>query len=336
MVMMPVSMTISPLITGANGFLGREILRQAVNHGLSVTATDRFISSKIPDINFIPADILDPLSLSKALNGVDCVCHVAGLAHVFNKTEELKASFHDVNVVGTENVARAAADAGIRNFIFISSVSVYGGVAQGKDEDSLCHPEGPYAKSKWQAEQYLIEFCRKKGMNLTVLRLATLYGEEDPGNVARLIKSIDRGQFIWVGKGENLKSLLYREDTAKACITVIKAPVSGINIYNVSAPPRKMCDIVSAMTQALGKTVPSWHVPALFALNSATIMKILLLGRGRLSTMHGTLQKWLADDYYNTAKFCKTFDFQTQVSLEEGIKNEVGWYSDARLKIRAG
>lgn len=324
------------LVTGAAGFLGSEIVRQAVNDGLSVTATDRFISSKIPDVGFAQADILDPLSLSSALNDVDCVCHVAGLAHVFDKSKALSAPFHAVNVVGAKNVAHAAADAGTRNFIFISSVSVYGGAAQGKDEDSLCHPEGPYAESKWQAEQYLIEFCRKEGMNLTVLRLATLYGEEDPGNVARLIKSIDRGQFVWVGKGENLKSLLYREDAAKACIAVMKAPVSGINIYNVSAPPRKMCDIVSAMTQALGKSVPSWHVPALFALNSVKIMKNLSLSHSRFSTLYSTLQKWLADDYYDTGKFCKTFDFQTKVSLEDGIKNEVGWYSDARLKSRAG
>lgn len=314
------------LITGAAGFLGSTILRQAVNAGLSVTATDRTVSTKFPGVDFIPADILDPFSLSKAFERVDCVCHVAGLAHIFNKSEVLGAPFHTVNVVGSENVAQDAVRAGVQHFVFISSVSVYGGVAHGKDEDSECHPEGPYAESKSQAERCLIELCQKEGMNLAILRLATLYGEEDPGNVARLIRSIDQGRFIWVGRGENLKSLLHREDAARACIAVINAHVSGINIYNVSALPCKMRDIVAAITLALGKPVPSWHIPASFALTSAKIIKILSFNHGRLSTIHGTLQKWLADDYYTADKFCNTVNFQTKVSLEEGIRREVEWY----------
>jgi nucleoside-diphosphate-sugar epimerase len=67
-------------------------------------------------------------------------------------------------------------------------------------------PEGPYAESKWQAERFLIDYCQKKGMNLTILRLATLYGEGDPGNMARLIRLIDKGLFIWAGGGKILKA----------------------------------------------------------------------------------------------------------------------------------
>lgn len=317
------------LITGAAGFLGLAIVRQAVNAGLSVTATDRIVARKFPGVDFIPGDILDPLSLSKAFEGVDCVCHAAGLAHIFDNTEILKAPFHSVNVVGAENVARHAAWAGVQHFVFISSVSVYGGVAHSKQEAAECHPEGPYAESKWQAERRLIELCQKEGMKLTILRLATLYGEEDPGNMARLIRSIDRGRFIWVGKGENLKSLLHREDAARACIAVINSNLSGINIYNVSAPACKMREIVAAITLALGKPVPSWYIPASFALTSAKIIKLLSFNHGRLSTIHDTLQKWLADDYYTTDKFCNTFNFQTKINLEEGIKREVDWYKSS-------
>jgi nucleoside-diphosphate-sugar epimerase len=311
------------LITGANGFLGSEIVRLATNAGLSVIATDRSINMKIPNVDFVPADILDPLSLSKVFDGVDCVCHVAGLAHIFNKDEALGAPFNAVNVTGTENVANASIRAGIQHFIFISSVSVYSGVSHGNDEDSECHPEGPYAESKLKAEQCLIELCQKKEVNLTILRLATLYGEGDPGNVARLIKSIYREQFIWVGKGKNLKSLLHCEDAASACIAVMKMPTSGINIYNVSAPPCKIQDIVDEIALALGKSIPPWHVPAFFALNSAKILKIISFNSGWFGTIYDTLQKWLTDDYYNTDKFCKTFNFKTKVSLQEGIRREV-------------
>ena len=225
------------LITGAAGFLGSTIVDLAAKSGLAVVATDRAIRTQPPHVCFIQADVLDPTSLPKIFNGVDCVCHVAGLAHIFDKSEVLSAPFHAVNVTGTNNVARAAVRAGVDHFIFVSSVSVYGGEAYGKSENSSCRPEGPYAESKFNAERCLIDLCQKERMNLTILRLTTLYGEKDPGNVARLIGTINRQQFIWVGKGENLKSLLHREDAARACIATMNTPATGINIYNVSASP---------------------------------------------------------------------------------------------------
>jgi nucleoside-diphosphate-sugar epimerase len=100
----------------------------------------------------------------------------------------------------------------------------------------------------------------------------------------------------------------------------------GKNIYHVPAPLCKMREIVAEIAVVLGKTVPSWHVPASFALNSAKIVKKISFNRGRLSTIHDTLEKWLADDYYNTGKFCKAFHFQTKISLEEGIRREVEWF----------
>lgn len=314
------------LVTGAAGFLGSAIVRQAADADLSVIATDRTMGNKSPDVNFVIADILDPVSLSKVLDGVDCVCHVAGLAHIFDKSEISKAPFHDVNVVGTKNVAEAAAKAGVQHFLFISSVSVYGGDSHGKSEDSECHPESPYAESKWKAEQLLIDLCKKAGMNLTILRLATLYGEEDPGNVARLVRPINQGRFVWVGKGTNLKSLLYREDAARACVEVIKKPQTGINIYNVSGPAYTMKDIVETIAAALGKRMSSFIIPAFFALNSAKIVKKLFFNHSKFGNVYDTLQKWLANDYYNTDKYCNTFNYKTTVDLEEGIRREVEWF----------
>ena len=322
------------LVTGACGFLGSAIVRQAVNYGLSIIATDKIENKDLLNVNYVVADILDPESLLKPVNGIDVVCHVAGLAHIFERSKADKVPFYEVNVIGTKNVAYAAARAGVKYFLFISSVSVYGGEAEGKNEESKCHPETAYAESKWQAEQLLINFCEKVGMDLTILRLATLYGEGDPGNLARLIRSIDKGHFVWIGNGKNLKSLLHRDDAARACIEAIKRPQSGINIYNVSAPPCKMSDIVKTIYDALGKSSPSWHIPGSFALNSAKLLKIFSFNRGKLSNIYDTLKKWVANNYYNTEKFNKTFNFQTGVSLEEGIRREVEWLKALKREER--
>jgi nucleoside-diphosphate-sugar epimerase len=302
------------LITGASGFLGSALVRQIALAGLSVRATDRREAIEIPGIECVCADILQPDTLKAALEGVDGVIHAAGLAHVFDKAAA--TPFKVVNEIGTLNVACAAAQAGVKHFILVSSVAVYGGSRAGGGEDSGCYPDGPYAESKYQAELRAIEIARSTGMSLTILRLATLYGEGDPGNVARLMRAIDRRRFVWVGDGSNRKSLLHREDAARACLTALRAPGADVNVYNISAPPCTMKEIVTGLAAVLGRPLPGWRFPAALA-----------LGLSRpLRTVRSTLEKWLADDVYDARKFEVTFGFRARVGLAEGLRREVEWY----------
>lgn len=316
----------SLLVTGANGFLGSAIVRHAARSGLSVRATDRSTASRVPEVSYCQADILDPKSLVMAMKGITVVIHAAGLAHIFDMSQSAVVSFKTINVEGTANLAAAAARARVQLLIFISSVSVYGGSSSGLAESASCHPEGPYAESKWQAERRAIEISQASGMRLTILRLATLYGEGDPGNVARLMRSIDRRRFIWIGEGSNRKSLLYREDAARACVAVLLAPREGINVYNVCGPPCAMRDVVTVLSSALGRRIPTWHVPASWSLRMTSMAAGLTHGHGKLGTLHAAVQKWLADDYYDAGNFQSEYDFQTQVDLAEGIRREVQWY----------
>lgn len=312
------------LVTGANGFLGSEIIHQTNQIGLQVRATDQQDRSRHPEIDYFQADILNPSSLVFTMDGVESVIHAAGLAHVFDKTKAAVAAFKAINEIGTANVARVAAEAGAKHLVLISSVSVYGGISSSNDEDTACWPEGPYAESKWQAEQRATEIAQATGLNLTILRLATLYGEGDPGNVARLMRTIDRGRFVWVGNGSNYKSLIHREDAARACIAALQAAQPGINIYNVSTPPCTMREVVAGLAAALGRRLPRWHIPASLALGLTRRMH----GSGWPASLSATIEKWLADDVYDARKFERTFNFQTQVSLVEGLRREVAWYRE--------
>lgn len=320
------------LITGASGFLGSVLVRQALEEGLLVTATDQISGAGITGVDFIAADILNPSSMSHIFKNVDCVCHVAGLAHIFNVSKLPHDIFYKINVLGTENVARAAARAGVKHFIFISSVSVYGGVALGKDEYSECHPEGPYAESKLLAEKCLIKLCENEKMDLTVLRLATLYGEGDPGNVGRMIGMMDKGRFLWIGNGGNRKSLLYKEDAARACLAVAKKHVSGINIYNVSAPSCTMREIVDGIADALGKHPLPVRIPASLALLLSRHMS--RIPSRRMAELHNTVKKWLAEDVYSTRRFEEAYGFQTKTSLADGLNREVEWYKNNKRKLK--
>jgi nucleoside-diphosphate-sugar epimerase len=314
------------LVTGSGGFLGSEINRQAVAAGLNIRATGRSNNLASTYTHFLPSDITTPGSLDPCMDGVETVIHAAGLAHIFDAAQDQADRFQLINETGTANVAQVAARSGVKHFVLVSSVSVYGGSRDGGHEESGYFPDSPYALSKYKAELRAIEIAESSGMALTILRLATLFGAGDPGNVGRLMRSIDRRRFIWVGNGSNRKSLLHVRDAARACINVAQSPAEGVNIYNVSAPPCTMRTIVDELSLALKKRPLPIHVPAAFALTSASVLGKLTGHRGRLGTLHTTLQKWLADDIYDAQKFEQAFDFRTQINLSEGLREEVAWY----------
>ena len=192
------------------------------------------------------------------------------------------------------------------------------------DETTPCNPVGPYALSKYNAELRAIEIARESGMALTILRLATVYGEGDPGNVSRLMRTLDRGRFLWIGDGSNRKSLLYKGDAARACMAVAERPASGINIYNVSAPACTIREIVDGIADALGKYPCPVRIPASLALFlSRHLSKI---PNRRMAGLHQTVKKWLAEDVYDTRRFEEAYGFQTKTNLENGLKREVDWY----------
>lgn len=313
------------LVTGANGFLGRTILSRLLASGISVRATDLGAAIGASDIVYRKADITRPEELKPVLEKATTIIHVAGLAHIFSPDANSAEKFWQINEIGTANVAAAAAAAGVGHLILISSVSVYGPYTQGiYDENTPCNPVGPYALSKYNAELRAIEIARESGMALTILRLATLYGEGDPGNVGRLMRTLDSGRFLWIGDGSNRKSLLYKGDAALACMAVAERPTSGINIYNVSAPASTMREIVDGIADALAKRPFPLRVPASPALLLSRYLS--RIPNRRMAGLHQTVRKWLAEDVYDTRRFEEAYGFQTKTSLEDGLKREVDWY----------
>lgn len=316
------------LITGASGFVGSAIAHRCQTHGWAVRTTGRSTQLRQPLPHYHPADLRNPSVLPTLLQGVESVVHAAGLAHQF-KSQLSDVSFNTINTEITEHIIRAAIDAKVHHFVLISSVSVYGSHTTGVcTETTPCYPEGAYAQSKYQAEQRAIQIAQQSTMRLTILRLATVYGECDPGNVARLMRAIDRGRFVWIGTGTNRKSLIHCDDVARACIAVLQSSAPGIGIYNVSALPCTMHQVVQGLADALGKRLPSWYIPALPTLRLIALVARLSEGAtpGRVSKLHATLQKWVSDDVYDGGKFEQIFQFHPQVPLEVGLQREVAWY----------
>ena len=295
------------VVTGGSGFLGRrvvEILRSR-GEGARVLYGTR------------GGDITDPASFGDIMNGARCVIHCAGLAHQFRGAHPSR--FEEVNVRGTENVIAAAARAGVRRFVLASSVAVYGS-GDGAAEGAPCFPRSPYGHSKRQAEIVAARVAESAGMELVTLRLATLYGPGDPGNIARLIGAIDAGRFVWLGRGENRKSILYVDDAARACAdaSVAGAPTG---IFNVVAETVPMNRIVAEIERSLRRRVPRFHVPGWLVTATGVIAARVPVGVVRRAGE--TLMKWQSDDVYDGAAFHHTYSFEPVVRLAEGIAAEI-------------
>jgi nucleoside-diphosphate-sugar epimerase len=325
------------LITGANGFIGQAITAELAKNSHEIISVGRhqtknFNQSIVKSENYFQADISDSKDLERLNNikGIETVIHCAGLAHQFGKVN--KADFWKVNVAGTENTVNLAKNIRAKNFILISSVSVYGNIASnGKsfNEESVCHPQDDYARSKLESEKIAGEICEREGINLTILRPATVIGEHDRGNFSRLIKAIDRGRFIWIGSGINRKSLIYKTDIARVCLIMLEKAANKTEIYNVSAEAVSMKEIVNEIASELKKNIPSISIPVsllqmVFFINNKTV-KIK-----KITKLAETVRKWLAEDVYSSEKLKREFDFTAKVSVKEAIRREVRAYLNCK------
>ena len=194
------------LLTGASGFLVKSIIKQ-LSSEFSVFSLSRTSGNFLFSLEHqIP--LFD--------TSFDLVIHAAGKAHSVPKTEEEKRQFYDVNVLGTQNLLKGLEASGIpKQFVFISSVSVYG-QEEGFNivEDSLLAAKDAYGLSKIEAEALLQKWCAQHNVVCTILRLPLLVGENPPGNLGAMHRGIAKGYYFNIGGGIAQKSMVLAEDVA--------------------------------------------------------------------------------------------------------------------------
>jgi len=195
----------SLLFTGASGYIGSKVLPLLCEKYLVDTLS--FSDSSTYNVNLaeqVPV-------LNKQYN---IVLHAAGKAHSFSDTEEEAQSFYHVNYQGTKNLCAGLTGCGIpQSFIFISTVAVYGcDSGERITEDHPLNSDTAYGKSKIQAEKYLLEWCDRYGVLLTILRPSLLAGSRPPGNLGAMISGISTGRYASIAGGKVKKSIAMAED----------------------------------------------------------------------------------------------------------------------------
>ncbi|MBD3180262.1 MAG: SDR family NAD(P)-dependent oxidoreductase [Candidatus Latescibacteria bacterium] len=275
------------IITGATGFIGRNLAESLHDEGNQITATGR--SRQVGNqlikrgIEFTACDILDQDSLKSAFSAADLLIHCAGRTADRGSYSE----FYQVNVVGTRNVIDACRQNDISRIIFISTPSVY---YSGSDRFNVTESEPlprkqfPYGKTKLIAEEEL-QSAAKEGISSIILRPRAVYGRYDGTIVPRILELSAGKKFPLINGGEAMVDITCIENLASAIRNCLAAPVSSWNqVYNISnGDPVSVREWFSTVLDIFNRPFRPKNIPGPLAYGFAGVMEFLSkMSQGRI------------------------------------------------------
>ncbi|SDB16331.1 Nucleoside-diphosphate-sugar epimerase [Pseudomonas sp. NFACC13-1] len=266
------------LLTGSTGFVGSK-LHSVLGSTYSVIAASRSPQVTLGGSQTIGVgDLSGETVWAHVLQGVDCVVHVAGRAHKLDDTcEDPLLEFRKVNVEASLNLAQQAHEAGVKRFVFISSIGVHGASTTGRslDERSPLIPHADYALSKLEAEQGLKDISIKNGMELVIIRPPLVYAGHAPGNFRALLKLVASGVPLPFRGVNNKRSMIALENLVDLVSLCVEHPAAANQTFlasdgiDVSTP-----QIIRYLAKGMG------YEARLFPVPNRVINKIArLLGR---------------------------------------------------------
>ncbi|MDX9687533.1 UDP-glucose 4-epimerase family protein [Halopseudomonas formosensis] len=310
------------LLTGANGFVGRAVLDRLVQIGHPVKAAVRSSGAELgSQVKRIVISGLDAnTDWSLALEDIVAVIHSAARVHVMNdQTPDPLAEFRKVNVDGTLHLARQAALAGVKRFIFISSIKVNGeGTRPGLPYTAFDapDPQDPYGVSKMEAEEGLRRIAQDTGMELVIIRPVLVYGPGVKANFRSMMSWVNRGIPLPLGAIHNKRSLVSLDNLVDLIVTCIDHPRAANQTFLVSdGEDLSTSEMLRKMAAALGRPARLLPVPATVLEGAAG----LLGKRGVAQRLCGSLQV----DIGHTRE---TLGWSPPVSVDQGFRAAASAY----------
>ncbi len=304
------------LVTGASGFIGGRLLAKAER--LPLYRQSRPGEHRV-------ADLLEPASLRLACEGMDTVLHCAGYAHAFLDADPVR--HHAVNYQGTVNLLEAAGQAGVRKFIYLSSVKAMGepsDICAGEDFALL--PTTPYGLAKRAAESAVLAAGQRYGMHVVNLRLSMVYGRGGGGNLRRMAQGIQQGWFPPLPETGNRRSMVHVDDVIRAIELVAARPEANGQTYIV-AHPRAVSGAVLYQTlrAVLGQSPVRWCVPAYGLRFAAQLCDLISRPLGRsLPLSRETVSALLDSACYSPSKLERELGWRAAIDLESGLQEMLG------------
>jgi nucleoside-diphosphate-sugar epimerase len=306
------------VVTGGAGFIGSALVRRLIPHGtVSVidnllTGNERNLAEVRGQIEFHCADIRNPSVIAPLIHGADVVFHLAAIPSVPRSIDDPVPS-HQVNVDGTFNVFRAAAEGGVRRVVYAASSSAYGDTPTlPKREYMAPQPKSPYAVQKLVGEYYASVFHSCFGLETVALRFFNVYGpRQDPfspysGVLSLFMKHLlARTAPTIFGDGEQTRDFTYVEDVADLCFKAAQAPGVSGNMYNAGNGGRYSLNLIWKLLREMeGVEIEPQFAPP----------------------RPGDVRDSMAD----TARAAADLGHAPRYSIQEGLKRTLEWYRQAQ------
>jgi len=314
-------------ISGGAGFLGLHLSRRLLADGYDVRTLDVVPLDDAElerSVDELRGDVRNRDSVGKLVSGADVVVHAAAALPI----QASRGSIRSVNVGGTENVLRAADDAGVRRVVFISSTAVYGVPEKHPiEEGDPLVGVGSYGESKIDAEG----LCRVAAVETTIVRPKTFIGAERLGVFEILFDWIREGRRIYtLGKGHNRYQLLAVEDLVDAIVRAAEEPKAARETFNVGATE---FGTVRSDLQALidhagssSRLQPVPVKPAEIALRALELLRVSPLAEWHYKTAH-------KDSFVDVSKAQRLLGWQPRLSNRDALIETYDWYLANRGRV---
>ena len=313
------------LITGATGFVGRALVPvlAAAGHDVIAAVRDPAIAGFADGHGGIAvrrvADLGPDTDWRGALEGVEAVAHLAARVHVMDdRATDSLAEFRHVNRDATRRLAEAAADAGVRRLVLLSTVKVNGDASGAEPIRETDEPRPPdaYGRSKWEAEQALTEVARGGGMEAVILRPPLVYGPGAKGNFLALLRLCQGAPMLPLGGLENRRSLIYVGNLVDAIMACLVHPAAAGQTFlvrdgdDVSVP-----ELIRRTGAALGRTPWMIGVP-----------EPLLRLAGRLTGRQEKVARLLDNLVVDDRKIRHRLGWTPPFTMAEGLQTTAAWF----------
>lgn len=313
------------LVTGAAGFVGKVLCVELVNRDVLVRGAVRKSVGSSGDLcceTIAVGSVRTNTDWIEALHGVDTVIHLAARVHVMreNAADPL-AAFREINVAGTECLARAAASNGVKRLVYVSSIKVNGEQTTGVpySEQDVLAPQDPYGVSKYEAEQALHQVALETGLEVVIVRPPLIYGPRVGGNFLRLLKLVSWGVPLPLASVRNQRSMIYLGNFVDALITCAMHPAAAGKTYLVSDGEDISTPLLMQnMANLMGKRSRLWPLPP-----------FLLKLTGKTTGMSNEVERLIGSLQIDSTRIRRELGWQPPYSMQQGLSETVRWFEQA-------
>jgi dihydroflavonol-4-reductase len=319
-------------LTGASGYTGGRLLEALAARGDEVVALVRpqSVTDRVTSLAFrvVEGVLGDAEAAARLVGDVDAVVHVAA---VYRTAGHPDSYYREVNVIGTERLLEAAARRGVRRFVHTSTVGVHGHVERPPaDETAPYAPGDIYQATKAEAEQLALEYHRKRGVPVAVVRPGAIYG---PGETrfVKLFRAIARGRYAIVGTGRTFYHPVFIDDLVDGFLLALDRPEAVGEAFLVCGPSYvSQSDLAALIAKHTGGRVLPFHIPARPIQWAGDLVEAVCVPLGIEPPLHRRrVDFWTKSRAFTIDKARRLLGYAPKVDLDEGIARTAAWYREA-------